>query len=42
MCGVIYMDVKSTLDVIDGDLEETMNHVRRFSITWERDQKIRR
>lgn len=37
MCGVIYMDVKLILDVIDGDLEEIMNYVRRFFIIWERD-----
>lgn len=33
MFMVIHMGVELTLDVLDGDLEETMNQVLRSSIT---------
>lgn len=39
MSGIIHSDIKGTLYVGDGDQEETMNQVLRFSIMWEGDKK---
>lgn len=38
MSEVIDMDIKLSLYVADGDLEETVNQRPRFSLMWERSE----